>query len=133
MKYFLENPTIVECLRIREKLNTTYFGKIFKVPKWLQEIVDSGLAEEMKGLDMSTDQENESQKKENLLKKDLTSDVQKLLLSGCLGRLKKVPEDENDWVNDDDFEFINLEVHIPDSFGESFNNSSPILFTMIAP
>ena len=43
MKYFLENPTIVECLRIREKLNTTYFGKIYRDPKDTKTLKTLGL------------------------------------------------------------------------------------------
>ena len=99
---FLLEP---EVSRIKED---SYFEKIFKVSKGLEMLVEIGLAEDLKSLAVSTAKEEESKEKENPVKKDPTVDVQKLLLSGCFGELKKVPEDEDDWVNDEDFDFIEI-------------------------
>ena len=85
---------------------TMLFNRIFKVPKW--EVVDSGLAEVIENLAVSTSQEQETQAKKNLVKRDPTGDIHRLLLARSLGKLKNVPEDENDWVNNIDFDFIEI-------------------------
>ena len=33
MKYFQEKDIAIECLRVREKLNNQYFGKIYRDPQ----------------------------------------------------------------------------------------------------
>jgi hypothetical protein len=33
MKYFQDKDIAIECLRIREKLNNQFFGKIFRDPQ----------------------------------------------------------------------------------------------------